>query len=315
MSSSGGFFDRFGAKERTGLGGRSKVLVSPEPTSPMRVPPSAGYVAVPQQYGYEGQRSVDADTRLLMGIGAGPASTFRTSEVLRGAQGPPGAGAARWLDFNSTGEDDTDTDGRTFFEDVERMRLAHATGSNANIYGTPFHVTQMREEELRRRRPSFGEDPHHEPPPMASHYVVPPVQYTSPTHYALPSHRPRQGMHLAPMDYAASPSPPAPSIMMHHEGSPFSPHLQRKAPRSLDPITLPINKERKRIQPRKQTTAHTSSPQSSYQQQEGGARTHRASPPLISKLPPPHRKDVANLPGAVYSRAIPQVVHGILYGA
>jgi hypothetical protein len=310
--STGGFFDKFGAKERTGLGGRSKVL-SPEPTasSPVRYDmPPAGYNSGFRHAQHTGQRSMDADTRLLMGIGSEPASTFRTSEVLRGARGPPGAGAARWLDFNSTGGDDTDTNVNTFFEDVERMRIAkHTSSSSANIYGTPFHVTQAREEELRRRRPSFGEELLDEQPPITSSYHAP-YQATA---YVSPPPRALQGLHLTPiMEYAASPLPGAPTTTTFDVPSYASPpaqRVQRKPPHALDPIGLPREKKWT-------SNAKTKAiPQDCHQ--HGGVAspvTHRASPPLTSKLPPPHRKDVANLPGAVYSRAIPQLVHGILYG-
>lgn len=292
----GGFFDRFGAKERTGLGGRSKVL-SPEPLARPQLPPTHlhGGNEVPYARGGGGMHPLDADTKLLMGIGGSPAGTFRTSEVLGGGRAPP-AGAARWLDFNASGGGSTDVDDKTFFDDVERLRVAHAGPNHnlTNIYGTPLHVTQMREEELRRRRPSFGDDAPLSPPstlyqsPLAQVSARVPAPYQS-VGYGAPALSSAVALAASPLLHNASPTARG--------------RFARKPPRNLEPIRSPTHT---RVAP---PDEHLAPPPAC---QSHPATTSRS--PVRAKLPPPHRKDVANLPGAVYSRAIPSVVHGILYG-
>lgn len=299
-----GFMDRFGTKERTGIGGRSRQ--QPPHTLPTVDPPPQHTA----QLRGSGNKP-DADTMLLLGIGHANISggTFRTSEVLGSSntRAGLGAGAVRWLDFNATdGADDA-----TFFSDVERLRQsdgAHSTESGGtNIYGTPHYVSQMREEELRRQRPSFGDAPdillrsplkmpqqRREPlkgrdGPATEWAMSPPRQFT---------HTHRQLSHAPPppwLDDRASRRPP--------QGGLASPTLpQRNMPRQLEPL------------PTQLYTSPKSRGSMDIQSVVSAAAQHRTSPPFPGKVSPPYRKDIANLPGAVYSRPIPDVVHGILYG-
>lgn len=189
------FFDRFGQKEQTGIGGRSKVApvvevtpprpqhLSPIPAShpvasysnapyhqsPKRLhslPPYSPALAVPSPAAHGlpaassgGLRSSadlsNEERMLLMGLHA--ESTFRTSEFLGAPILTHRSPRPAAMGRRQVVDVVSPEDGSDFLAEVERLRQSGGSSmGDTNIYGTPYSVSAAREAQL-RRRPSWGE--------------------------------------------------------------------------------------------------------------------------------------------------------------
>lgn len=323
------FFDRFGHKEQTGLGGRSRVT-APSPTrqqlspipysqpysispaigvSPQYFSPGPGGPQLPPQVSKE-------EALLLMGLqppGNLTNGTFRTSAVLKPM---PSVAKRRVVDFRDTDEGD---DGN-FFGELDRLRHSNVSQfGDTNVYGTPLRVVAAREAEL-RKRPSWDVDP----------FTTDQVQ-SSPSYHGGLIEIPRS---IVPQeDYSAmakyrSYAQDAPAAGKYgnqpitgSSSSYSTPPRALRGPQRMEPLaTQEADEIQRQLQGLKRdpilvvrgafASAGAASPL---------ALRKELSPqrlPPLSTSPPPmhHNKDVLNVPGGMYSHQIPSVVQGVLYG-